>query len=55
MVVGIGAAVEGLDVLGVQVDGGGGVLDDLLPLAERVVAGGPVGVVNRIRLAEDGL
>jgi hypothetical protein len=55
VVIGVGAAVESLDVLGIEVDGGGGVLDDLLPLAEGIVAGGAVGVVDRIRLAEDGL
>jgi hypothetical protein len=53
--VGVGAAVEGLDVLGVEADGGCGVLDDLLPIAERIVAGGPVRVVDRVGLAEDSL
>jgi hypothetical protein len=55
VVVGIGTAVQGLDVLGVEGDGGGGVLDDLVPVAERVVAGSPVGVVDRVGFAENGL
>lgn len=55
VVVGIGAAVKRLDVLGVEVDGGSGVLDNLVPVAQGVVAGGAVGVVDRIRLAQNGL
>ena len=55
MVVGIGTAVEGLNVLGVEGDGGRGVLDDLVPVAERIVAGSPVRVVDRVGFAENGL
>jgi hypothetical protein len=55
LLVGVGAAVEGLDVLVVEVDGGGGVVDDLLPVAHGVVAGGAVGVEDGVLLAQDGL
>lgn len=55
VVVGIRAAVEGLDVLGVEVDGGGGVLNDLFPVTEGIVAGGAVGVVDGVGLAQDRL
>jgi hypothetical protein len=55
VLVGVGAAVQGLDVLGVEVDRGRGVLDDLVPVAEGVVAGGAVGVEDGVGLAEDGL
>jgi hypothetical protein len=55
VVVGVGAAVEGLDVLGVEVDGSSGVLDNLVPVAQGIVAGSAVGVIDRIRLAQNGL
>jgi hypothetical protein len=55
MVICISATVQGLDVLGVEVDRRGSVVDNLLPFAESIVAGGPVGVVNWVWLAKDGL
>ena len=55
VVVGVGAAVQGLDVLGVEVDGGGGILDDLVPVAQGIVAGSAVGVVDGVRLAQNRL
>lgn len=53
VIVGIGAAIQGLDVLRVEANGGGSVLDNLFPFAERVVTGSPVGVVDWIRLAKN--
>jgi hypothetical protein len=55
LLVGVGAAVQGLDVLVVEVDGGGRVLDNLVPVGHGIVAGGAVRVENRVLLAEDGL
>lgn len=54
-VIGTGATVEGLDVLWVEVESGSAVVDNTLPVTSRVVASGTVGVVDRIRFAEDGL
>lgn len=51
----VGSAVKGLDVFGVDSNSGGGVIDNLRPVAHSVPAGGTVGVENGIGLAEDGL
>lgn len=55
MLIGSRAAVDGLDVVGVHVDGSGGVLNDLVPLAHGAVAGGTVRVEDGVGLADDGL
>lgn len=55
LVVGIGTAVEGLDIVGVELEGGGGIGDNLLPLGEGIVASGAVGEVDGVGLADDGL
>ena len=49
------SSIEGLDVFVVQRQRGRGVFDDLLPIAQRVVTGGAVGVEDGVRLADDGL
>lgn len=54
VVVSIRAAVEGLDVLIVEGKSGGGVLNNLFPFAQGVVAGSAVAVVNWVWLAKDG-
>jgi hypothetical protein len=51
----VGSAIQGLDVFGVDSDSGGGVVDNLRPVAHSVPAGGTVGVEDGIRFAEDGL
>ncbi|KAI6768290.1 hypothetical protein HG530_006299 [Fusarium avenaceum] len=55
VLVGGGATVDGLDVVRVHVDSGGGVLNDLIPFAHGAVTGGSVGVEDRVGLAENGL
>ena len=49
------AAVQRLDVFGVEADGGRGVVDDLFPVGAGIVASGAVRVEDGVRLAEDGL
>lgn len=48
-----GPAIQGLDVLTVHGNCGAGVLDDLLPLGQDVIASSTVGVVDRVRLADN--
>lgn len=55
VLVGNGATVQGLDVLAVHLERGGGVLHDLSPFRHDIVAGGTVGVVDGIGLANDSL
>lgn len=55
VLVGNGATVQGLDVLAVHLERGGGVLHDLFPFRHDIVAGGTVGVVDGIGLANDSL
>lgn len=55
LVVSIGTAVQGLDVVWVELEGGGGIGDNLLPLGEGIVASGAVGEVDGVGLADDGL
>ena len=42
VLIGISSSVQGLNVERIKGDSGGGVLDDLLPGAERIVASGPI-------------
>ena len=49
------SSVQGLDVFVVEVDGGGRVFNDLVPLLHGVVAGRAVRVEDGVLLAEDGL
>ena len=55
VVVGVGAPVQSLDVLGVEDERGRGVLDNEIPLVEGIVASGSVGIVHGVGLAENGL
>ena len=55
VVVSVGTTVEGLDVLRVEGESRCGIFDNLLPITLRIVACSPVGVVNRVRLTDDGL
>lgn len=55
VLVGGGAAVNGLDIVGVHGDGSGGVVNDGVPLAHGAVAGSAVGVEDGVGLAKDGL
>lgn len=55
MLVGNGTTVQGLDVLAVHLERRGGVLHDLFPFRHDIVAGGTVGVVDGIGLANDSL
>lgn len=48
------SSVQGFDVFRVHGNRGAGVLDHLIPLAQYIIAGGAIGVVDRIGLAEDG-
>lgn len=53
--VGDGSSVQGLDVLVVHGQRGGGIVHNLIPIREHIVTGGPVGVVNGVGLADDSL
>lgn len=55
MLVSSSATVNSLDIFGVHVDGGSGVLNDLIPFAHGAVASSSVGVEDGVSLAENGL
>lgn len=55
VLVGIRTSVQGLDVGRVKVESGSGIFDYLVPVAERIIAGGAVGEEDGVRLAEDSL
>lgn len=55
LLVGVGAAVQCLDVLAVELESGSGVLDNLLPIVLGIIASSAVGVKDWIWLAENGL
>lgn len=55
LLVGLGAAVDGLKVDAVDAQGGGGVINDLLPLGKGAVARGTVREVDGVLLAKDSL
>ena len=55
LLVGIGSSIASLDVEGVEIESGGGVCDDLLPVAQGVVASGTVRVKDWVLFAEDRL
>ena len=55
MLVSVSSSVQSLYVGRVEADGGGGIFNDLLPGTKSVIAGGPVGVEDGVRLAENGL
>lgn len=55
VLVGNGATVQGLDVPAVHLERGGGILHDLFPFRHDIVAGGTVGIVDGIGLANDSL
>ena len=55
LLVGVGAAIQCLDVLAVELESGSGVLDNLLPLVLSIIASSAVGVEDWIWLAKNGL
>lgn len=55
MLVRNGSSVEGLDVLVVHRERSRGVLDNLFPFRQNIVAGGTVGVEDGVGLAQNGL
>ena len=54
MFVGMCASIQGLDVFRIHGDRCACIFDHLIPLAQNIIAGGSVGVVDRVGLAEEG-
>ena len=55
MFISIGPSVKSFDVFIIQVDGGGRVFDDFVPIAKRIVTGGSIRVEDWVWFAENGL
>lgn len=55
MLVSISSSVQSLYVSRVEADSGSGILNDLIPSAKSIIAGGSVGVKYGVGFAENGL